>query len=59
MPRMVDTGLIAKLLRDHGHSVEHIHHIPENAGEYQFVVDGKLFTLSEVRGLLEHEELMH
>jgi len=52
----IDTGLIAKALRNHGHTVEFIHRLPDNGGAYQFTVDGKLFTLDEVRHLLEHEE---
>ncbi len=53
---MIDTDLIVKLLRDHGHSVEAAFHVPENAGEYEFSVDGALLTLAETRQLLEHED---
>ncbi|MDE1178506.1 MAG: hypothetical protein PW789_18185 [Edaphobacter sp.] len=53
---MVDIELISKALRDNGHTVEHVHHIPENAGEYEFTVDGNLLTLEQVRALLESEE---
>ncbi len=53
---MIDTDLIVKLLRDHGHKVESVFHVPENAGEYEFLVDGTLLTLSETRQLLERED---
>ena len=53
---MIDTDLIVKLLRDHGHTVESVFHVPENAGEYEFTVDGTLLTLSETRELLERED---
>lgn len=53
---MIDTDLIVKLLRDRGHRVESVFHVPENAGEYEFSVDGTLLTLSETRELLERED---
>ncbi len=53
---MIDTDLIVKLLRDRGHNVESVFHVPENAGEYEFSVDGTLLTLSETRELLERED---
>ncbi|MGD0647077.1 MAG: hypothetical protein ABR971_03710 [Acidobacteriaceae bacterium] len=53
---MIDTDLIVKLLRNHGHKVESVFHVPENAGEYEFSVDGTLLTLSETRELLERED---
>jgi hypothetical protein len=53
---MIDTDLIVKLLRDHGHTVESVFHVPENAGEYEFSVDGILLTLAEARQLLERED---
>ena len=30
---MVDIDLIVQTLRAHGHTVEDVHHVPENAGE--------------------------
>ena len=53
---MIDTDLIVKLLREHGHTVESVFHVPENAGEYEFTVDGTLLTLAETRELLERED---
>jgi predicted Rdx family selenoprotein len=53
---MIDTDLIVKLLREHGHTVESVFHVPENAGEYEFSVDGNLLTLAETRELLERED---
>jgi hypothetical protein len=53
---MIDTDLIVKLLRSHGHTVETVFHVPENAGEYEFSVDGTLLSLAETRELLERED---
>jgi hypothetical protein len=53
---MVDTDLIVKVLRDRGHSVESVVPVPENAGEYEFSVDGNLLSLAETRELLERED---
>jgi hypothetical protein len=52
---MVDTDLLVGALRKHGHTVGAVIHVPENAGEYEFDVDGDIITLAEARSLLEHE----
>lgn len=56
MKHTIDTGLIVETLRAHGHTVGHIIPIPDNAGEYEFEVDGVNLSLAEVRELLEHED---
>jgi hypothetical protein len=53
---MIDTDLIAERLRRRGHNVESVIPVPENAGEYEFVVDGNLLSLEETRHLLEEEQ---
>ena len=53
---MIDTDLIVKTLRDRGHTVGHVIPVPENAGEYEFEVDGNLLNLEETRGLLEYDD---
>ena len=53
---MIDTDLIVKLLRSHGHTVEFVVPVPDNAGDYEFSVDGTLLTLAETRQLLESED---
>jgi hypothetical protein len=53
MKHEIDTGLIVKTLADRGHSVGHVIPVPDNAGEFEFEVDGELLTLSEVRELIE------
>ena len=53
---MVDIDLIVKTLRQHGHTVGHVIPVPENAGEYEFQIDGNTLTLEETRALLEQEE---
>jgi hypothetical protein len=56
MKQQIDIDLIAKTLRDRGHTVGHIIPVPDNAGEYEFEVDGNLLTLEEARALLERED---
>lgn len=56
MKHDIDTGLIATLLRSHGHTVGHVIPIPDNGGEFEFEVDGNLLSLAEVRALLEVED---
>jgi hypothetical protein len=53
---MVDTELIATELRARGYKVDQVLPIPNNAGEYEFRVDGVNITLSEARALLEAKE---
>jgi len=53
---MVDTDLIVHALRERGHTVGNVISVPENAGEFEFIVDGRTLTLSETRALLEAEE---
>jgi hypothetical protein len=55
MKHDIDTGLIVKSLRDRGHRVGHVIPVPDNAGEFEFEVDGNLLTLSEARDLLAAE----
>ena len=56
MKHSIDVELVAKILRDHGHTVGHIIPVPDNGGEYEFEVDGTLLSLAETRGLLERED---
>jgi hypothetical protein len=53
MKHDIDVELIAKTLRDHGHTVHNIIPVPDNAGQYEFEVDGGLLTLEETRDLIE------
>jgi hypothetical protein len=52
---MVDIDLVVQVLRDRGHRVGNVIPVPDNAGEYEIDVDGKLLTLEEARGLLEKD----
>jgi hypothetical protein len=54
---MVDIDLIVQTLRNNGHDVQDVHHVPDNAGEYELVIDGKAFNLEGARGVLEQDEL--
>jgi hypothetical protein len=53
---MVDIDLLVQVLRQHGHTVEHVISVPENAGGYELTVDGKLLNLEEARAILEEDE---
>ena len=50
---MIDTDLIVKALRERGYTVDNVIPVPENAGEFEFSVDGVLLSLDETRHLLE------
>jgi len=52
----VDTELIVQSLRKRGHTVESVIKVPDNAGDYEFVVDGATLTLDETRELLERDQ---
>jgi hypothetical protein len=51
----VDVDLILQTLRDRGHSLGNVIPVPDNAGDYEFVVDGRLLSLSEVRLLMQED----
>jgi len=53
---MLDIDLLVQQLRLRGHKVDSVIPVPENAGEFEFVIDGKLLTLSDVRGTLEQDQ---
>jgi hypothetical protein len=55
MKHTIDVELIAQTLRDRGHTVGHIIPVPDNAGEYEFEVDGGVLTLAEARAVLEED----
>lgn len=52
---MLDTDLLVNALRSRGHAVDHVHKVPDNAGEYEFTIDGTLYTLEQARALLTEE----
>lgn len=54
-PAMVDIDLLVQQLRAKGHDVRGVHQVPDNAGDYEFVIDGNLLTLVQARDLLERE----
>ena len=53
---MVDTDLIVAALRKRGHTVGSVIAVPDNAGDYEFMVDGNLLNLEAARALIESEE---
>jgi hypothetical protein len=53
---MVDIDLIVQTLRQRGHTVGNVIPVPENAGAYEFQIDGNTLTLEEARELLEEDE---
>jgi hypothetical protein len=52
----VDTELLVQSLRKRGHTVEGVIKVPDNAGDYEFIVDGNTITLDEARALLERDQ---
>lgn len=52
----VDTELIVNSLRKRGHMVEGVIKVPDNAGDYEFIVDGVTLTLEETRALLARDQ---
>ena len=52
----VDTDLIVQSLTKRGHTVESVIKVPDNAGDYEFIVDGATLTLDEARKLLERDQ---
>lgn len=52
----VDTDLIVQSLTKRGHTVESVIKVPDNAGDYEFIVDGGTLTLDEARELLERDQ---
>jgi hypothetical protein len=51
----IDVDLIVKQLRKRGHTVSTVIPVPDNAGNYEFGVDGALLTLDQTRLLLERD----
>jgi hypothetical protein len=52
----VDTELLVQSLRKRGHTVESVIKVPDNAGDYEFIVDGATLNLEETRALLERDQ---
>ena len=53
---MVDIDLLVQVLRRRGHSVDSVIPVPDNAGDYELIVDGNLIPLVEARRLLEQDD---
>jgi hypothetical protein len=53
---MLDVDLLVQQLRNHNHTVESVIPVPSNAGEYEFIIDGQVLSLAEVRLMLESDE---
>ena len=51
----VDTGLIVSQLKARGHAVGGVISAPNNAGVFEFMVDGTPLTLEQVRDLISAE----
>lgn len=50
---MVDIDLIVRELRASGHTVEDLHRVAPDAGEYEMIIDGNVVNLEEARRVLE------
>lgn len=55
-PAMVDIDLLVQHLRAKGHDVRSVHRVPDNAGEYEFIIDDNVLNLEDARRLLEQDE---
>ncbi len=53
---MLDIDLLVQQLRSQGHQIDSVIRVPENAGDFEFLIDGRLLTLSDVRGELEQDQ---
>ena len=53
---MVDHDTLVASLRTFGFNVERFIEVPENAGDSQILMDGKLLTLAEARQMLAEAE---
>jgi hypothetical protein len=53
---MVDIDLLVQNLRAKGHDVRDVHHVPENAGEYELTIDNEVLNLEEARRVLELDD---
>lgn len=53
---MIDIDLLVQVLRRRGHSVDSVIPVPDNAGDYELMVDGNLIPLIEARHLLELDD---
>ncbi len=51
----IDVDLIVQQLRKRGHTVSTVIPVSDNAGNYEFGVDGELLTLEQTRILLERD----
>lgn len=54
---MVDIDLLIKELQAKGHTVQYVHHVPDNAGEYELTIDGDYVNLEQARRVLEMDNL--
>jgi hypothetical protein len=52
----VDTELLVQSLRKRGHTVQGVIKVPDNAGDYEFIVDGVALNLEETRALLARDQ---
>lgn len=50
---MVDIDLLVQALRAQGHTIEDLHPVPPNAGEYEMILDGNVVNLDGARHILE------
>ena len=53
---MVDIDLLVQILRKRGHRVDSVISVPDNAGDFELMVDGNLIPMVEARHLLESDD---
>ncbi len=47
---MLDIELLVQQLRIRGHKIDSVRAVAENNGDFEFMIDGHLLTLSDVYG---------
>jgi hypothetical protein len=53
---MVDIDLIVHELQRHGHTVEDVHSVSHDAGDYEMIIDGVEVNIEGARSVLESDQ---
>jgi len=53
---MVDIDLIVHELRRYGHTVEDVHPVSHDAGDYEMIIDGVEVNIEGARSVLESDQ---
>ena len=53
---MVDIDLIVRELQRNGHTVEDVHRVSHDAGDYEMIIDGVEVNIEGARSVLEADQ---